>query len=61
MRSVAAIPYGPVPIPVLGKVTIAVRKHHEQKQFVKKRFIWFRVVHLSLSLKEVRKGPLAET
>lgn len=51
VRPVAAILYNPVPVSALVKVTIAMKIHHEQNQFVMKRLIWLRVVHLILSLK----------
>ena len=57
IKSVAAIPYNAAPIPVLIRVTTAVTKHHEQKQFGMKIYIWLRLPYHKLLLKEVRTGP----
>jgi hypothetical protein len=41
---------------VSDRVTMAVMKHHDQKQVGKKRFIWLTLPRHSSLLKEVRTG-----
>jgi hypothetical protein len=41
--------------PVLARVAVAVKKHHDQRQ-LRKRLIWLTLLHHCSSPKEVRIG-----
>ena len=43
-------------VSILVRITIVVKKHYDQNKLESKSFIWFILLHCSLSLKEVRRG-----